>query len=456
MKALILIVPGILFAFFKFTHVTLRFGDSNAYLYMAHVFWEGVLPYRDFFFSDPPTLIYVLSLVSRLLGDNYVGFMVIPFLFELINAYLLYYYLAQEKQRFAYLAPLIYLGTFTVLATSDYVVGVQITVFFTLLAFIAYAKKRLTFSAVFWALALTTKLYSAITFIGFLIVVFRINRDDSLKIVLRAVLFAAIICLPFVPYLPDALHNIVVHQLNRPEGIPKLEILYYFIQREWLLIGAALLGICFKRNSMFVLPFLLTLFFFLTYRDLYYLYLQYTTYFYVYFAIYALHALYTKLSGQLRSTVLMVTLLVYVFFFLTSINFYFQYVWKESLFSNASKISSYISNQWPRTALYGSHEVVPLIALQSKTSIFGNYIDTNTQTFASGTHDKTIMSKQAVESGVLLLGRIWHGKGKATEAQAVRGYFDAQSFIRYCTLQKTFPDTGNSTTNAIGIYFCKK
>src|SRR3989344_8549406 len=98
-----------LFLYIKLGNLSLRFGDGNAYIYMAKAINDGLIPYKDFFLADPPVFPYFLSLIRLFVGDHLIIFQIIPLLLEIASALLIYLYLRNKGLNWAPVAPLIYL-----------------------------------------------------------------------------------------------------------------------------------------------------------------------------------------------------------------------------------------------------------------------------------------------------------------------------------------------------------
>lgn len=122
----------LVFLIFKLTRLYYRFGDGDVYLYMINQISHGIFPYKDFFIADPPGLLIFLSGIKLFLGQNWLMYQAIPVLLEAINSWLIYSILKKQQITLAWLAPILYLFSFTVLSTSDFLTGVQLTIFFYL------------------------------------------------------------------------------------------------------------------------------------------------------------------------------------------------------------------------------------------------------------------------------------------------------------------------------------
>lgn len=144
---------------------------------MADQFFRGVLPYRDYFLADPPLMIIILGGIKWLVGKNVLFLQAVPFLFEAASSGLLYLILKKEKVSLAFLAPALYLFSFSILSTSDFVTGVQLVNFFALSAFYFYQKDSFKTSGFFWGLAFLVKLYGAFLLLGFLIFLFSQKKN---------------------------------------------------------------------------------------------------------------------------------------------------------------------------------------------------------------------------------------------------------------------------------------
>jgi hypothetical protein len=106
--------------------------------------------------------------------------------------------------------------------------------------------------------------------------------------------------------------------------------------------------------------------------------------------------------------------------------------------------------------LYGSHEVAPLLALLSDRRLFGNYIDTNPQVFASGRYDRERISREAVAEGVILAARITSRPELGIEEAGYESFFSPELFRNYCRRLKFFPSGSREGDNYLGLYFCSR
>lgn len=443
-----------LFFLVKLFNVTYRYGDGNAYLYMAKVFLEGSIPYRDFFLADPPFLVIFLTPFYIFFKNNLLLFQFVPMFLEISTAFCLYLYLKSKGNLFAPIAPLIHLFSFSVVSTSDYLTGVQLTSFLLTVGLLLLDKYQKLAGAAF-ALACLTKLYAAPFYLGYLIF-FTVKKDYKrlLNLILGSAVITIIIMIPFMVIGFDKMvEYLLIHQLNRPPGLNKAYILQFFLKREWLLLISVIPGLySFRPKGLLAGPFILSVSFFLIFPDLYYMYLDSLLPLLVIFLLTAANLVVKKINHQVIP--LTILSLIYIFFNFSSLSFYYKHIMPDGTFLNADEVSEKIASL-PAGDIYGLHEIAPLVALKSKRKLFENFIDTNSQAFASKGLDKEVVSKKAVKEGVFLIGKIIDRPDLKVVDKGFEGYFQ-ESYFQYCKRQLEFDNLANQTENKIIVYFCKK
>jgi len=452
---LILVFSSLIFLGFKISHLTFRFGDGNEYVYMASLLWKGILPYRDYFFVDPPGLILLLSIFHFFYYKAPILFQLVPVILEIFNVAMLFLYLKKTNNLFYFFAPILYLFSFTVLSTSDYITGVQLVICFSWLAILFGEYKKYFTSGICWGLALCTKLYAIPLIVGWLISVYFQNKQDKKRVIVSLLGLSAVctvILLPFV--LIDFTHlfsYIVLFHFNRTLGIDKGLIYRFFFQHEWLLIIGSFIGIWFGKKKLLVLPFLFIIFFFLLFPDLYYLYLDILIAFLVYFLLEAILIIWNKKKLN-KEFIGVIVIICYLFLLFNWFDYSTNFA-SKGRFSNAVKIADAVKILPGNYPIYGSYEVVPLVALLSNRLIINNYIDTNPQGFSSFGQNKAVISEQVVKNGAYIIGRI---RKEKDEIKGFEGYFDIVLFKKYCSVVQLFPSTSGEDDTHIGIFLCKE
>ncbi|MCR4334785.1 MAG: glycosyltransferase family 39 protein [Patescibacteria group bacterium] len=441
------------FALWKLSSLHFRFGDENIYFYMSDAIWRGLVPYRDFFFADPPFFIYLLALFKGLFGSHIILFKALPIVFDSASAVLIFL-LLRKTNVFAYLGPIFYLFSFTVLATSDYMTGAEMMIFFLLLAIYLDQREKHFYSGVSWALACLSKLYAGPALLGFLF--YKIISKEFLaikKIILGGLVATFIVLAPFFIIAPhQTFQNLIVHHLHRPYGIDKWKIASVFFKFEWLLVVASIAGIFIARKKLYVYPLIFSAVFFLIYTDLYYMYLHLLMPFIVILTV----GLFTYLHTRQEEFAWTFSLF-YIFVAIYSITIYANTFAPQGVLDNPQEIAEVLKNAKEDLPIYGSTEVAPLVALISGKEIFDNAIDTNTQSFASGAQDLGVMSQDAVEHGVYFVARIANYPKQNITDTGFEGYFDRKIFESSCVLYKSFDRTSPDTLlNQVAIYKCKK
>jgi len=446
-------LSGAVYLFFKLKNLTFHFGDGNAYLYMADIFWKGSLPYRDYFLADPPFLVIFLTALSKFFGKHLLLFQLVPIFFEIGSAILIYLILKRFKSPLAFLGSIFYLFSFSILATSDYLTGVQVVVFLILAAILAWLKNKFFWSGLFWSLAILTKLYALAGFSGFLVFLFwkKGELKKTASFFLGGLLGLGLFLGPFlVISFKSVWQYLVMHQLNRPAGISKGSIFSFYLKREWFFILGALAGLIISRKKIIVFPALGLIIFFLIFQDLYYLYLNSFFPFLIILTILFLGWVFKK--NQILGKTL---IFIYGICLLFSVAFYDQDFNEKGEFRNVQEIAQFIATL-PAADLYGSHEVAPIVALMTQRRLVGNYIDTNGQAFASGGQDLKKASAETCQGKAYFLAKITDISEREIEDFGFDAYFDRNIFNECCQAIKKFPDTSGNQFNRVAIYQCGK
>jgi len=445
-----------LFLILKFCTLSIRFGDGWTYWYMTHTFLGGALPYRDFFLADPPFLILFFIPFQFLFGTSSLVFHLLPIFLEVASALLIFFILRHEKNQFYFLAPFLYLFSFTVLATSDFFPGMQVAIFLSLLAILFSQKGKPVLSGFFWSFAVLTKLYIAPALIGWMVCLLFQRRWKQLwRTMFGGIIATGIVLLPFIFLAwPQIFNDVISFHLQRFEGLSKVNILTYFLQREWFFLGVGMIGMVVLRKRFFVLPFIFSATFFLFFQDIYYLYLDTLMPYLIFATLSFTEWVWEKFH---KKGLLYVLIGVYVFSALIGVVHYQKQVFSQNRFLNSDEVVRAVKALPDSFPLYGSYEYVPLVALASGRPIFHVYIDTNVQVFRAGIQNINKISNEAVSEGVYLLTRATVLSEDGKKDEGYEEYFDASLFKKYCTRVAAFsartPDEGDV---GLAMYRCKK
>lgn len=448
-----------LFYWIKSIGFSYRFGDGNAYFYMADQFLRGLLPYRDFLIADPPLLILLLAGIKAIISNNIILFQAVPILLESATAIILFLETRKKLPNLAKFAPALYLFSFLILSTTDYLTGLHFVIFFIALAY--YFREKPYLSGFFWGLATLIKLYVVPGFLGWIIWL-KLSKQTKLlqKTIISYVLTGAIFMLPFLIISPwPVIDQIIIHQFNRPAGISKVKIFSFFIMHDLILLIMAGISFFVAKNLKTILPFLGWIIFYLIFKDLYYLYLGVLA-FWIILSVYELF-IYLKESAQgtwLGSSYQQLSIIIIIsilFSQVVGIRLYQQTIQPKGLFPQVEAVADFIK-QLPQKPLYGSHEVAPLVALKANRQLFNDHADTNAQLFGSGVLDKEKISAEAAQEGVYLLTKIANIPQNPNLDQGYEGYFDQKIFEKYCQRLEIFDGPDFELFSDIAIYECNK
>lgn len=439
----------------KFSLLTFRFGDSNAYFYMADQFWQGVLPYRDYFLADPPMIVWTLSFFKLWIGENLILLQAVPFLLDAASAWLIFRISQKNHCPLAFLAPALFLFSFSILATSDFVTGVQLVNFFSLAGIYFFQQDRFKTSGFFWGLAVLSKLYAVFLLAGFLAaLVFQKKFHPIFWLSLGGILAGIIFLAPFFWMAPQAAFDaLITHHFHRPSGGNKWAVWIFFLKKEWLGLGLIIISAVKFRRPLFFLPPFFLLVFLLFFQDLYYTYFAALI---PWLVLSAIALVGDWFSNPKTKDFLPVLGIVWLILALFGAKQYQTRHLPLGQFSNSRPIADFIRSKDDSRPLYGSHEVAPLVALLAQRKLLGNYIDTNPQTFGSQIHDKEKISAEVVEKKAYLIARIARREEYGPEDVGTEGYLNWKKIKDRCPQAAQFPSSSQEWDNLIVVYDCSQ
>jgi hypothetical protein len=326
-----------------------------------------------------------------------------------------------------------------------------------------YWQKKPILAGICWGLASLIKLYTVPGLMAWIVwVIFskklakNHNQWHYLKnFLLSYGLTVAVVMLPFMLISPkQILDYLIFHQFNQTVGISKLKIFNFFLSKDLILILASLSGIILTRNLLIGSAVLFWLIFYLVFKDLYYVYLGVFAPWLTAGFLQLLTWLKNQWPQNQLGQKLGLSLLILTTMFYLAI-WPHQTTRLEGRFTQAKQAADYIQQLEKNQALYGSHEVAPLMALMANKKLYNNHIDTNAQLFSSGALDKQAISKQAVENGVYLLTKVVNIPQNTNVDAGYQNYFDQKLFKKYCQRLKIIEGAGYELFDDIAIYDCQ-
>ncbi|MBI3576583.1 hypothetical protein HY086_00915 [Candidatus Gottesmanbacteria bacterium] len=449
MKLKGLLGTTVIFLIYRWMTLTFRHGDGNVYLYAGHVLTQGILPYRDYVFADPPILPFVIGFLDVVTHRVVLAYLFLPIVLEAANALLIATLLKRWKSNFYWLAPAVYLFSLPILRTSDHLQGSQLTVFFSLLGIMLWDTNKPLLSGISWALGCLTKLYLVPAYAGFLLAAYLSKRKNLIKkLLIGSLATLIVILLPFLLLAPqNFFRDVILFPLLRQAEFSKLTILGNYARDAWPLLIVGLIGILRLPQPIIVFPLLVLTIFFLLFKDIFYIYVV-TVHWYVV-------TLCVLLVGNLKKKWmqwgLVGAFLIYLGWSL------YQYQTKfidYSRFDNAQAVAAYFKKQPDTLPLYGFHELTPLLALLADRRVYNNVVDTHPQLFATHMLDRDTISQSASRDGVYLLylEQLFPDGSRFRSLDGT--FFSKKIFDQSCTHQTDIPISRSTDDVVIGIYRC--
>ncbi len=312
------------------------FTDAGVFVYSAKLISEGLVPYRDFFLSNSSFLLYLSSIVLKVVDYDMIAFNFIYILWFFSSIVPIYFIVLRfTKNKIAALLSITLFSTFAELVQWDahsFALRQASLPFLAFALFFIFVKRKLITAGIllaFFALSIPTNiLISSSLILTFLLGEFIFEQRNAQKLFLNNLgliaSFAITLLLGyFLILIPqNSLQNLLGYQLNRPLAPYqyRIDLLKGELNSNWPILILGLLGslILNKRVKLFGLFNILTVLIVVFTGASFYP--HYITIFAVGFAISA-----GILIGSFEKSIITTTLIsVLIFYFLY--NTTFQYL----------------------------------------------------------------------------------------------------------------------------------
>jgi hypothetical protein len=447
----------VMFLLLKFAYIGPRFSDGHVYTYMGHLITQGAMPYRDFYYSSPPFLPYVMAVLGMLTNWGGVSTDVAPIVLSALDAVLIFLICSKKTTRLLppLIATLMYLSSYTILATTDFATDIHWIVSLFMLGWWAHTQHYFAVSRLLFACAVLVKAYAVIIVIAIALLLWLIGqRKNAVLVVTASFAVGLAVCGAFYlkigqPFLDQVYFN----NLHRMPGIQTSSILSFFISHDlWIYPAAGAFVMLFWKNFRlwpYAIPLLLYMGFILFYPDVYYLYLKPV-------AAYSAMLLGADVCRSNTLTKNFFYPVLGVALLSTSIISVSTYLSEQANTSKIDGIDDIVKSVEELTgrgdSIYGESSFVPIIALLANRSIFKNYVDTNIKFVNQGLFTLEDRAKEIAEAKVKII---------LTKAVVLNGQIQSLSPVlpvafltSQCMVARSFPLKVDYSENAILIWKC--
>ncbi len=167
----------IIYLFFKGKCFHWYISDENIYYYMAQEMGWSHLPYRDFFYANPPLLLLLLKVGGVLTGWGIAGLRLIPILSHVVSGYAFYRLLSPLLKCWVVIPLSIFWLSYDSLRASTHATGIAETLAFIAGAFLIAFRGQSKLASLFLGLGLCTKTYAITGLPGLLVALWLAGAD---------------------------------------------------------------------------------------------------------------------------------------------------------------------------------------------------------------------------------------------------------------------------------------
>ncbi|MCF7845988.1 MAG: glycosyltransferase family 39 protein [Candidatus Peribacteraceae bacterium] len=446
-----------IFVALKIPTLAPRFADGWIYFYFGKLISEGATPYIDFYYSSPPLIPYFMGLLHSLFGFQLAFAEVLPHLFSIADAILIFVLLRKKIGGFVFLAVGAYLFSFLNFATADYFSEAHPLTTLALAGILFFENREFFWSGIFFGLAGLTKLYGILPAVFLPLLIIREPRN-------LAKFFGGIFISFGIPNLVflavvgrEYLNFIFFNHLQKGVGIPKLRLWSFFALRDFWLLLALALPLCLAKNfKRFAVPLIAAgtfAVFYLIFKDIYYLYFK------IFLALLVISLAFV-LSGELRkvasSKILAVVLVLLAVNSIFLLKNYFGSQIAIAQITNLDDIVADVrAKSFADESIYGSFSITPLVALLADRPIFRNYVDTNSKFIDLGVIDTQERAQELLAAHVPVVITKVYINPQTLATIGIQDVLPDDFFLQHCPDMRSFPIPADYESNAVIVWSCE-
>lgn len=445
------LILAIFFIAIKLHSLGIRASDTNIYFYTAKELLSGKILYKDIFFTNFPLIPYAAAFYYIVSGGNLLFYYFTATIEVILTGGVLYWfsYYQSSSRLSATLTSALYLFSFMILSTSDHQTGVFLAALFSLSSYILFQKKKYFFVGACVALALLTKAYSLPLLITYLVVIFLQNRKQLSTFIYGAVSAGGLILLPSLLFARQELwRDVFMYSLTRSQGIQKNEIFWFLLNHDFIFVLLLISSLFLFRKQLFLSVFsLLSILFFLLYKDVYYLYFNVT----LPFLCLSLLPFIDELKKHVSLNRFLFPTIGLVFITYNLLTYFSGYDNLQRLpIENMLKT---IVAEKP-SYLYGVNGITPALAYLSKTPLLNNLVDTNDNIFRKGYLRADTLTRDAIHSHALVITTgAWYPEAQIKE-DSLTDVVDKSLLQKHCSVSNRFLFHSEGIVNSVSFFRC--
>ncbi len=441
-----------LFLVLKLHDCAYLISDTNGYIYYAQLILEGKLLYKDLFLTNLPFTPYLHTLYLVLFRWKPELIFATASIEAALVGVVIYFAVGRnaEERIFGLLAACSYLFSLTVMASSNHQTGVYFASLCATAAYYLYMRKRYLNAGILLGVAFMTKGYFIPVVCAFFLYDLLKRKVKVLQMGIGFAGTALIIMLPTLIYaFPELLQQVFGYSVGRAQGIPKLPVIGFFMQRDWFLSLSAIAGFVYARKIPLVAMIIgFSFLFLLWYKDVYLLYFN----MFIPFAAIAGGETIKLLARKFEKPVVLIVFSVLVgCSSLLAISSYLGVFSQLQKIRHTAQIVQTIQKYNP-DFLYGDPEIAPLFQFLTGVPPLEGIVDTNANLFRVGKYNAKELSQKAASSKTMIvsLGVEYPEITKSV----VTDMFDEEIITKHCKLVASYPVISEGGINRINLSRC--
>jgi hypothetical protein len=451
-----IIAPLLLILFFlaiKISNNGIRLSDTNIYFNIAYQISQGKILYRDIFFSNFPFFSYISSLYY-LIGFKNIDFFYFTSSIEVsIITFFIYKITYQKNKNFiiSITSSVLYTLSFIVLSTSDHQTGVFTASLFAVLSYYFFQKRKMLLSGILIAVSIFTKAYFIPILIAFFIdIAIKKEWRNFLKFGASFAIAGLLILSPYLIQAPQQLiSNIFGFSLTRPAGLLKINILWFYITKDFLLFIILMFNILnIRKNVLFGLISIFSIMFFLGYQDVYYLYLNFLTP----FLCLSFYEIYSFLTNKFNLQKLVIPTIVLIFI-LSNLLIYMSSYRNLGRIKDFNKIISIIISEKPNF-LYGTIDISTALLALTNIPPLENITNTHEYFFTRNIYNKKFLTDKAIKSRTIIISHGANYPEYNIRQDILDNIFVKEAVYINCINILSVPVQSEGDTNRINLFKC--